>query len=65
MKVSGWLRLSTPLFWDKRASDVHWMGGWVGFRTGVNVVANRLFIYAFIICLTALSVAQIRAMVSE
>ena len=41
----------------------------MGFRTGVNVVANRLFIYlfiyAFIICLTALSVAQIRAMGSE
>ena len=41
MKVSGQLRYSTPLVWVKRASGVHWIGGWVGFRTCVNVVANR------------------------
>ena len=50
----------------QRASGVHWVGDWVGFRTGVNLVAIiYLFILLFIICLTALSVAQIRAMVSS
>ena len=50
----------------QKTSGVRWIGDWVGFRTGVNVVANRyLFIYVFVYFLTVLSVAQIRAMVGE
>jgi hypothetical protein len=41
MEVSGQLHAQAALCPGKRAPSTHWIGGWVGPRTGLDTVVKR------------------------
>jgi len=41
MEVSVQLHALPALTPTERALDTYWIGGWVGFRAGLNAVAKR------------------------
>jgi hypothetical protein len=41
MEVIGQLHAPTALFPRKELSCIHWIGGWVGLRAGLDEVVRR------------------------
>jgi len=45
MEVSGQFHALAGLSRGKGPPGTHWIGGWVGPRAGLNVVANKTYLF--------------------